>query len=80
MIMSTHNPNLHPDPLAYPPALMSRPVVARYLGVSERQVHTLVQQGHIPPPRRLGDGSVRWVREEIDEAVRRLPVMMEKAG
>jgi excisionase family DNA binding protein len=51
--------------------LVSRRQVAAMLGVSQRTVIRLTQQGVLPTPLRVGRG-VRWPETQILDAIRRL--------
>jgi excisionase family DNA binding protein len=47
--------------------------VADYFGVSVRKVHEMRAAGLLPQPVVLGPRLLRWVRAELDEAVKRMP-------
>jgi predicted DNA-binding transcriptional regulator AlpA len=53
-----------------PPLMISRRELARLLGVTERHVQNLDRRG-VFKPLRLG-ASVRYVRAEVEETIRRL--------
>lgn len=54
------------------PTAMSGELAAAYLDVSPRAFRTLVAGGEITG-RKIGPKSVRYLRNELDEYVRRLP-------
>lgn len=58
--MSIHTQSSESDRLA-----LTAPNLAEQLGISQRHLHTLNQQGKVPKPIRLGN-SVRWPRSEIE--------------
>ena len=55
------------------PFMLTRAALAEFLGISERQVYTLVKNGVLPQPRSVGDGSPRWVRDEVEASMRARP-------
>lgn len=61
------------------PVLLSRKALAKYLGLCDRTVDRLVASGELPAPRRGSTGGKRWLREEVDEAIRHWPVVGDEA-
>jgi predicted DNA-binding transcriptional regulator AlpA len=54
-----------------PPLLISDVAAAAWLGVSRATFWRRVTDGTFPPPVRI-HGVTRWMREELEEAVKRL--------
>lgn len=42
-------------------------------GISERELYRMRSRGELPPPRKVGRAS-RWLVEEVESAIRALPV------
>jgi predicted DNA-binding transcriptional regulator AlpA len=56
------------DRLGYPPRLMNAERAANYVGFGTTKFFELVDQGKMPSPLDI-DGSPRWDRLELDDAV-----------
>lgn len=56
------------DRLAYPPRLMNEERAAAYVGFGTTKFGELVDEGIMPPPMDV-DGSPRWDRLDLDNAV-----------
>lgn len=51
-----------------------RDEAASYVGVSVPTFERCVRKKTMPPPRKVSDGRVVWLRSELDEALAKLPV------
>ena len=51
--------------------LMTRRDVAAYLQIHHKTVSAYVRRGALPAPVRLGAGTIRWRRQDIDAWVER---------
>jgi predicted DNA-binding transcriptional regulator AlpA len=52
--------------LNYPPPWQTKAVLAEHISVSERTIENWVQQGKLPPPRRIG-GLLLWRWSEVEK-------------
>jgi prophage regulatory protein len=50
------------------------PELCALVGVSPRTVHRLVARGEFPPPRKLGDRCVAWLRSEVETWLAARPI------
>lgn len=53
---------------------LPRKEAAHYVGAKLSTFERQVRQGKMPKPRLLGDRIVVWLRTELDEALKKLPV------
>ena len=60
-------------PSTLPPRLLNREQAAAYLGISPGTFDKLVKAGVMPQAKRLSEGRIAWDRQEVDQAVDRLP-------
>jgi predicted DNA-binding transcriptional regulator AlpA len=63
----------------YPPAQMRRDEAARFLTMSPAKFQAMVNDGRLPPPRKVDTMSV-WLTSELQEAVLRLHEIDEEGG
>lgn len=63
-----------------PPRLISREAAAAYVSLSPNTFDTMVEEGRMPRPRRLGDRRKAWDVRELDSAVDSLPHTDEENG
>jgi predicted DNA-binding transcriptional regulator AlpA len=56
------------------PRLIGRDAAAAYVCVSPTTFDQMVDDGRMPPPKRLGERRIAWDVRELDSAVDRLPV------
>ena len=56
-----------------PPRLISREAAAAYVSLSPNTFDTMVEEGWMPRPRRLGDRRKAWDVRDLDSAVDSLP-------
>lgn len=56
-----------------PPAALSAPQAAAYVGISERQFHLFRNLPSFPRPRVIGNRN-KWLRTELDRFVEMLPL------
>lgn len=62
----------HPLPPSLPPRGVRREEAAAYVGVSPRKFDEMVQDGRMPPAKRI-DGRLVWDRRRLDEFFDALP-------
>ncbi len=55
--------------------LIRKRTLCKELDISPATVWRMVQDGRLPQPRKLGENSVAWLRAEIEEYVKALPVV-----
>lgn len=58
--------------MSHEPSFLNLKDAIAVLGISERKFHALRADGLIPPPLALGPRCLRWPRDELIEAVKRL--------
>lgn len=58
---------------AITPAMLDKRDLAAFLRVSQRTIDRLVHEGRLPKPRLGGDRTHRWIRTEIEEAIKQWP-------
>lgn len=71
--MTTHQPALLPDGW---PALMSAALAARYLSMDELSFQRFTQRAKLTAVD-LGEPLLRWRRADLDQAIKRLPTLMQ---
>lgn len=59
------------SPLPHWPAMMKRPLAARYCDLSPKEFECEVNEGRLPLPIMLGN-SEHWSRRKLDEALEQL--------
>jgi len=57
-----------------PVRILRRPEVLARTGYSNPTLHRRIRDGLFPRPRKLGLRAVGWLEEEVDAALRSLPV------
>lgn len=62
-----------------PPAGLRRVPAATHCGVSPVHFEKMIDEGLLPPPRKLGGVKV-WLRQELDEAMQALPAVCDEFG
>lgn len=70
--------NALPPTLA--PRLIGREAAAAYVCVSPNTFDKMIDEGKMPPPKRLGDRRVAWDVRELDRAVDQLPTQAGGVG
>lgn len=55
----------------YPKAVLNLKELKQYLGIGKTKIYSLVSQGSLPKPIRVGTKSSRWLRSEIDDFIQK---------